>query len=70
LQWRDVTALGLSYAAPPKSQFTLTLEPRSPLPHPTLRRVHVVTLVVPSPHMYAASTFQPLLLDDDDELSG
>ncbi|ELR16628.1 uncharacterized protein ACA1_088730 [Acanthamoeba castellanii str. Neff] len=49
--WRDVTALGLSYAAPPKSEFTLTLEPRNPLPHPTLRRVHILTLIVPSLHM-------------------
>lgn len=47
-----MTALGLSYAAPPKSEFTLTLEPRKPLPHPTLRRVHILTLIVPSLHMY------------------
>lgn len=47
-----MTALGLSYAAPPKSEFTLTLEPRNPLPHPTLRRVHILTLIVPSLHMY------------------
>jgi hypothetical protein len=51
-QWRDVTALGLTYAGPPKGQFTFTLEPRKPVPHAALRRVHILTLVVPTQHMY------------------